>query len=165
MTRFCRNGTSSSGISTPRSPRATITPSNAAMISSMWSIACGFSILAMTGIHSLLLVHDPAYVVGVVAGAHERQGDHVRAQMQRPAQVLDVLLAHRGHAHRDAGQVDALVVAERAADLDRGRHVGAVDLGRGEPDVAVVDQDLRRPAARRRSRPSYVVEQHGLVAR
>ena len=50
--RFCRNGTSSSGISTPRSPRATITPSNAATISSMHSMACGFSILAITGSHT-----------------------------------------------------------------------------------------------------------------
>ena len=49
MTCFCRNGTSSSGHSTPRSPRATMKPSKASTISSMLSIACGFSILAMTG--------------------------------------------------------------------------------------------------------------------
>ena len=50
--RFCTSGTSSSGISTPRSPRATITPSKARMISSRFSTACGFSILAMTGSRS-----------------------------------------------------------------------------------------------------------------
>jgi hypothetical protein len=33
----------------PRSPRATITPSAASTISSMFSAACGFSILASTG--------------------------------------------------------------------------------------------------------------------
>ena len=49
MIFFWRNGTSSIGHSTPRSPRATMKPSNAAMISSRFSIACGFSILAMTG--------------------------------------------------------------------------------------------------------------------
>ena len=49
MIRFCRKGTSSRGHSTPRSPRATMKPSKAAMISSRLSIACGFSILAMTG--------------------------------------------------------------------------------------------------------------------
>ncbi len=48
-TRFCRNGTSSSGHSTPRSPRATMKPSNALTTSSRLSIACGFSIFAMTG--------------------------------------------------------------------------------------------------------------------
>ena len=50
MIFFCRNGTSSIAHSTPRSPRATMKPSNAAMISSRLSMACGFSILAMTGI-------------------------------------------------------------------------------------------------------------------
>ncbi|MCY1234656.1 hypothetical protein D9M72_472440 [compost metagenome] len=41
---FCRPGTDSSGISTPRSPRATISASESSMISSMRSSACGFSI-------------------------------------------------------------------------------------------------------------------------
>ena len=48
-TRFCRNGTSSSGHSTPRSPRATMNPSKAFTISLRLSIACGFSIFAITG--------------------------------------------------------------------------------------------------------------------
>ena len=47
--RFWTIGTSSSGISTPRSPRATMMPSKASTISSRFSTACGFSILAMTG--------------------------------------------------------------------------------------------------------------------
>src|SRR5664279_6508429 len=49
IARFCTIGTCSSGISTPRSPRAIMKPSNASTISSRWSTACGFSILAMTG--------------------------------------------------------------------------------------------------------------------
>ncbi len=49
MIVFWRNGTSSAGHSTPRSPRATMKPSNAAITSSRLWIACGFSILAMTG--------------------------------------------------------------------------------------------------------------------
>ncbi len=39
MICFWRNGTSSSGHSTPRSPRATMKPSNASMISSRLSMA------------------------------------------------------------------------------------------------------------------------------
>ena len=46
---FCTIGTASSGSSTPRSPRATMIPSNASMISSRTSTACGFSIFAMIG--------------------------------------------------------------------------------------------------------------------
>ena len=49
MARFCTIGTSSSGSSTPRSPRATMMASKASMISWSCSTACGFSILAITG--------------------------------------------------------------------------------------------------------------------
>ena len=45
---FWMPGTFSSGISTPRSPRATISASVRSMISSSRSTACGFSILAIT---------------------------------------------------------------------------------------------------------------------
>ena len=46
--RFCSPGTFSSGISTPRSPRATISASAISMISSNRAMAWGFSILAST---------------------------------------------------------------------------------------------------------------------
>ena len=49
MIRFCRVGTSSVDSSTPRSPRATITPSAASRIWGRSSMASRFSILAMTG--------------------------------------------------------------------------------------------------------------------
>ena len=49
MARFCTSGTSSSGSSTPRSPRATMIASNASTIASRLSMASGFSSLAMTG--------------------------------------------------------------------------------------------------------------------
>ena len=114
ITRFCRNGTSSSGHSTPRSPRATMNPSKALITSSRLSMACGFSILAITGKQHALLLHDLADVLDVAGRADERQRDEVDAQVQTPAQVLDVLLRHGRHADRDAGQVDALVVADPA---------------------------------------------------
>jgi hypothetical protein len=47
--RFCTSGTSSSGSSTPRSPRATMMASNASDDVVEAATACGFSILAMTG--------------------------------------------------------------------------------------------------------------------
>ena len=49
MARFCTSGTSSSGSSTPRSPRATMIASNASTMASRLSMASGFSSLAMTG--------------------------------------------------------------------------------------------------------------------
>ena len=50
MIIFCSIGTSSGDISMPRSPRATMIPSAAAMIASMFWIASGFSIFAITGV-------------------------------------------------------------------------------------------------------------------
>ena len=49
MICFCITGTFSGLISTPRSPRATITPSVTARMASRFSMASGFSSLAMTG--------------------------------------------------------------------------------------------------------------------
>ena len=49
IARFCTSGTRSSGISTPRSPRATISPSKASTTASMSSTASGFSSFAITG--------------------------------------------------------------------------------------------------------------------
>ena len=50
--RICRwmTGTRSGGNSTPRSPRATITPSDAATMLSRFSTASGVSIFAMIGV-------------------------------------------------------------------------------------------------------------------
>ena len=47
--RFCAIGTCSSGNSTPRSPRATMIPSNASITSGSAANAWGFSIFAMSG--------------------------------------------------------------------------------------------------------------------
>ena len=46
ITCFWIAGTRATSISTPRSPRATITASDCATIASRFSTACGFSILA-----------------------------------------------------------------------------------------------------------------------
>ena len=50
MIIFCTTGTRSGFISTPRSPRATITPSATRKIASRFSIASGFSSFAITGV-------------------------------------------------------------------------------------------------------------------
>ena len=86
------------------------------------------------------LVHDRVHVLDIGRTAHERQEDHVDADAQRPAQVVLVLLRQRRHAHGHPGQVDALVVADRAALEHPGAHPGSVDLDHLELDLAVVDQ-------------------------
>src|SRR5918995_463732 len=88
-----------------------------------------------------LLVHDLMHVADVVGGADERQRDHVDAHPQRPAQVVLVLLRHRRHRHRDAGEVDALVVRQGAALEHLADDIGLGDLRRDEGELAVVDED------------------------
>ena len=83
------------------------------------------------GQDDVLLAHDPPHVLDVRGAPHEAQRDEVDRQVQREAQVLDVLLRQRRHRDGDAGQVDALVVADLAADQHLADDVGAVlDLGR-----------------------------------
>ena len=88
-----------------------------------------------------LLVHDLVHVADVVGGAHEGQRDHVDAHPQRPAQVVLVLLGHRGDRHRDARQVDALVVRQRAALEHLAHDVGLGDRRGDQGELAVVDED------------------------
>ncbi|MGX1121257.1 hypothetical protein RKD37_006620 [Streptomyces ambofaciens] len=88
-----------------------------------------------------LLVHDAVHVQDVPPAAHEGERDDVEAAAQRPAQVVLVLLRQGGHGHRDAGQVEALVVGDHAALDHPGAHPGPVDAGHLQADLAVVDED------------------------
>ena len=118
-------------------------PSKAVIISSRLSIACGFSILAMTGSRDALLAHDLADVLDVRGRAHEGQRDEVDGRSAAPsAGPRCPSPTAPGTRHGDAGQVDALVVADLAADHDAWCATSvpstAVDA---QPDLAVVDQD------------------------
>ena len=87
------------------------------------------------------LVHDRVDVGDVVGRAHEGQGDHVDAEAHREAEVLAVLVGQRGHADRDAGQVDALVVADTSPPTTVSVSTSvSVDLDGPEHDLAVVDE-------------------------
>lgn len=89
-----------------------------------------------------LLVHHPVDVGHVLGVPHEGQRDQVGAHPQREPQVVDVLLAQRGHVDGRAGQVDALVVGDDAALDDDRLHPRALDVQDLQLDVAVVDEDL-----------------------
>ena len=139
--RFCTIGTASSGSSTPRSPRATMMPSNASMISSRLSTACGFSILAMTGTWRPSSAMITCTRWTSLALRTNDRAMRSAPMPQAPAQVGLVLLGQRGHVDRDAGQVDALVVRDGAGDDDLGRDDGAVGLDDLDAHLAVVDQE------------------------
>ena len=72
--------------------------------------------------------------------AHERQGDHVHASPQRPAQVVFVLLAQSRNVDRDAGEVDALIIGHFSPGDDLGDNLTVINLDRTQRDLPVVDQ-------------------------
>ena len=133
--RFWIAGTCSAGISTPRSPRATITASVSATIASRRSIAAGFSSLATMPARPWTIACDLDDVLGAL---HERQREPVDARASGRSRDRAVLLRHRRERQHDVGHVDALALGKRAADDDA--------WSRRSP--------ARSVSTRRRSRPS-----------
>ena len=139
--RFCTSGTWSSGSSTPRSPRATISAvegvddrlerARPPPASRSWRgpgrRTPSSSMISCTSLMSL-------------GRPHERQGDHVDTEPQREPQVVDVLVGQCRDAHRDVRQRDALVVGDRATLDHQALDVVAVDAGDLDGDLAVVDE-------------------------
>ena len=100
--RFCTTGTCSSGISTPRSPRATISPSKASTISSSRVDGLGLLQLGDDRDADADLVHHPVHELDVLGVADEGERDEVDAEPQRELEVVGVLLRHRRDADVDA---------------------------------------------------------------
>src|SRR5262247_4112792 len=107
---FWMPGTFSSGISTPRSPRATINESVKSMISASRCTAWGFSILDMT------------------------------PGRQRRLEIGAVLLGHGRERDGGVGQAHALARRQPAADCHLGAGVIAIGLQRLQANLAVVEQ-------------------------
>ncbi len=80
-------------------------------------------------------------VADVVGGADEGDGDGVDALSDGEDQILLVFLGERGDLDGDAGEIDALVLAEHAAVDDDAGDVGAFDLLDAEFDEAVGEED------------------------
>ena len=110
-------GTCSGGISTPRSPRATITASESATMASRCSIAEGFSSFEITPARPPTMPRISCHVLGTL---HEGQRDPVDAEFQRVRQVGPVLGRERRERQDGADNADALAVGQRAADDDTG---------------------------------------------
>ena len=143
MMRFCSVGTSSVESSTPRSPRATITPSVASRICGQ--VVDGLALLDL-GDHRracrpgtrIRALHS-SHVGGL---AHERERHVVDAVRHAEGQVAAVLLGEGRGRELHAGQVHALVGLQQAAVDDHGTPP-RVARRRTHPqlEVAVVEQD------------------------
>ena len=136
--RFCRPGTCSSGISTPRSPRATISASETAMISSRRAIACGFSILAMTSARPLAIFRTSMTSSGRCTKESAIQSMSSSSAASRSARSF---VRHRRGRDGRVGQADALLVGDAPGDLDDRDGAPLLDAVDPQQHLAVVDQE------------------------
>src|SRR2546429_453376 len=127
MIVFCTTGTRSGLISTPRSPRATITASAARRIASRFSMACGFS----SGADQLLRQQH------VLRPPHKTHRDVIRPVLERKPQIRAVFRRQRRNAELQPGKVDALMLAECAAVHNLADHLALAHLLDAQLDEAV----------------------------
>ena len=114
---FCRPGTFSTGSSTPRSPRATIRASVMSRIPARCSIACGFSILAITAARPRAIFLASAMSSGRWMKDSAIQSTPASSAASRSEWSL---AGQRGKRQHGVGQADALARRQPAADLDPG---------------------------------------------
>ena len=149
--RFCIAGTCSAGISTPRSPRATITASD-----------CCDDLVQALDRRRLLDLGDDAgaalrrcALTSTTSSARCTNDSAIQStpSVSAEVEVGAVLLGQRRHRQHDAGHVHALAVRQHAADHDaRLGEVGAERLDL-QSQLAVVEQQIRRPASAPRRSP------------
>ena len=109
MMRFWRVGTSSVESSTPRSPRATITPSAASRICGQVVDRLALLDLGDDGHGAAQGLDEGLRLLHVLRLPHERQGDVVDLVLHAESQVAAVLLGEGGGGEAHPGQIHALV--------------------------------------------------------
>ena len=112
-------------------------------------MACGFSSLAMTQVSAPSAATRSSHGEHPPPCAQTKPQSRRRHCLMRELQVLFVLLRQRRHAHRDAGQIDALVLAQHAAVDDFAFHIVAVHI------AARAARSARRRAECARRAPDF----------
>ena len=102
MIRFWTSGTAAGPISTPRSPRATITASEALTIASSSSMRLGLLDLRDHERRRAGAVQELAQRADVPGRADERERDVVDSDRERELEVGEILLGQRGDRERRA---------------------------------------------------------------
>jgi len=156
MICFCTTGTFSGLISTPKSPRATITPSDTRRISSRLSIASGFSSLAITG--TSCFARKIAFLACSTSfrAANKTHRNEIRSLFQSENQIFVIFGRDGGDAQSHSGQIDALMLAEEPAVDDF-----AIHLCRGSRDHMQFDQAV----AQQNTVPAGDVAGHARIGR
>ena len=135
---FCMPGTFSSGISTPRSPRATISASATSMISSSRCTACGFSILAITAARPRVIFLASAMSSGRCTKDSAIQSMPASSAASRSERSLAVERRERDRSV--SGRLTPLRSDSLPPTSTRVTMRLRLGLGDGEPHLAVVEQ-------------------------
>ncbi len=142
MIRFWTSGTAAGPISTPRSPRATMTASEAEMIALQLLDGLGLLDLRDHERCRARAVQELAQGVDVARRAHERERDEVDSDRERELEVGEILLGERGDRDRRAWDVDALVRVDLSADRNLAARPSGLHLLDLQVHEAVVDEDV-----------------------
>ena len=143
MIRFCSSGTVAAPISTPRSPRATITAS-----ASMQHLLERLDRLGLLDLRDhagrrAVLADDRLQVADVGRGAHERQRDEVDARARaRSSRSSRSFFVSDGIGTGTPGRLTPLCDLTSPPTTTRQRARPCSTSSTREPDEAVVDQDV-----------------------
>ena len=138
--RFWIAGTCSAGISTPRSPRATITASASSTIASR--LADRRRLLQFRD-DADAIPDDLPHLPDILHALHERQRQPIDAKRQAEFEIAAILVGHRGERQDDVRHVDALPLRKRPADHDRRLREVRPAAFDAKLHAAVIEQKVR----------------------
>ena len=148
MSIFCASADLLEGISMPRSPRATMMPSEYLRMSSMLATPSSFSIFEMICTFCPPASSRMLRMSCTSSPLHEGRGDEVHLVLAaKVLHVVDVLLRQHGDVNLHAGQVAVLALAELLAV----QH-GALQHGVGHDAVTLMEME---PSAMRMLFPGF----------
>ena len=155
---FWMPGTFSSGISTPRSPRATISASVRSMISASRCTACGFSILAMTAARPRAIFFASAMSSGRWMNESAIQSTPASSAASRSERSF-AAIAENGIVV--SGRLTPLRADSLPPTSTRGDDARPVGLERDEAHLAVVEQQRVTGLERREDFGMRQLHAHG----
>jgi len=137
ITRFWTIGTSSSGSSTPRSPAR-----DHHAVGGAHDLLGPLDRLRLLDLRDQRQSRPRAHHLNVLRPPHERQGDHVHADLLAEGQHVQVALGHGGEVVQLAGHVDALTRRDGAARLDDRVELAVAHSADRQPHRAVGQEDV-----------------------
>jgi hypothetical protein len=90
-----------------------------------------------------MAAHQFARFGQILGTLHEAERDPVASMLHREAQIASILVGERGYGDHDVGDINALAVGQRAANLDNGVDAIGRHLLNPKHQLAIVQQQPR----------------------